>query len=375
MLTDGETMMRETRSPLLGAVLSALLLGACSGGPATPSAPLPPAGTGGGVNGPALPEVHLKVGTIRIIADAGMYIAQERGYFKEQGLEVEFVDFVTAAEAIAPLGAGQLDIAVGAVGARLFNAVGRGIDIKLVADKAATSPDPRNGFSSSLALAIPKEYAENQVITDYRDLRGRTLALPSRGTTSHVLIDRALQKGGLTLADIEIKEMSFPDMNAALVNKGIDVALQIEPLLSMGEAQGVLVRWKRAEEIYPGQQVAAIIYGPRIAAMGQNVGNRFMVAYIKGLRDYNDAFGPKRKDRAAVVSILTQYTNVKDPALYDRMTFDYMNPDGYINAEALAADLDWFVVNGYLREKPDLRTVVDNRFVEYALQQLGRYQP
>ncbi|HZU07893.1 MAG TPA: ABC transporter substrate-binding protein [Chloroflexota bacterium] len=370
-------MVKDMCSPLLWTVLLALLLGACSGGPAAPSTLLPTAGTGGGATGPAtaLPTVHLKVGTIRIIADAGMYIAQERGYFKEQGLEIEFVDFVTAAEAIAPLGAGQLDIAVGAVGAGLFNAVGRGIDIKLVADKAATSPDPHNGFSSSLALAIPKEYAEGQVITDYRDLRGKILALPSRGTTSHVLIDRALQKGGLTLADIEIKEMSFPDMNAALVNKGIDVALQIEPLLSMGEAQGVLVRWKRAEEIYPGQQVAAIIYGPRIAAIGQNVGNRFMVAYIKGLRDYNDAFGPRRKDRAAVVSILTQYTNVKEPALYDRMTFDYMNPDGYINAEALAADLDWFVANGYLRERPDLRMVVDNRYVDYALQQLGRYQP
>ena len=40
------------------------------------------------------------------------------------------------------------------------------------------------------------------------------------------------------------------------------------------------------------------MYGPRVAEIGQNAGNRFMVAYVRGLRDYNDAFGPRRQNRA-----------------------------------------------------------------------------
>jgi len=315
------------------------------------------------------------VATIRITADAGLYIADEKGYFKEQGIDVDWVDFATAAEATAPLGAGQLDIGVGAVGAGLFNAFNRGIDIRLVADKAATSPDPRNGFASSLALAVPREYADSGRLTDYADLRGKTIVIPAKGTASHILVDQALRKGGLTLADAEINELTFPDINPALANKAVDVALQIDPLLTLGEAQGILVPWKRAVDIYPGQQIGAIMYGPRVAEIGQNAGKRFMVAYVKGLRDYNDAFGPRRQNRAEVVAILTKNTNVKDAALYDKVTWDYMNPDGYINAETLARDMDWYVANGYLTDKPDVARLVDNSFADYAVRTLGKYQP
>ncbi len=319
--------------------------------------------------------VKLRVATIRITADAGLYIAEEKGYFKEQGIDVEWVDFATAAEATAPLGAGQLEVGVGAVGAGLFNAFNRGIDVRLVADKAATSPDPRNGFASSLALAIPKEYADSGRFNDYADLRGKTIVIPAKGTASHVLVDQALRKGGLTLADAEINELTFPDVNPALANKAVDVALQIDPLLTLGEAQGILVPWKRAADIYPGQQIGAVMYGPRVAQISQNVGNRFMVAYVKGLRDYNDAFGPRRQGRAEVVAILTKNTNVKDPALYDKVTWDYMNPDGYLNVETLARDMDWYVANGYLPEKPDINRLVDNSFADYAVSVLGNYQP
>jgi NitT/TauT family transport system substrate-binding protein len=379
--------------------LAALLAGAaCAPGAAPPSAPpapaAPPAASappaqsaatapaGAAAAPSAAPAaasapapLRLRVATIRITADAGLYIADEKGYFKEQGIDVDWVDFATAAEATAPLGAGQLDIGVGAVGAGLFNAMARGIDIRLVADKAATSPDPRNGFASSLALAVPREYADSGRFTDYADLRGKTIVIPAKGTASHILIDQALRKGGLTLADAEINELTFPDINPALANKAVDVALQIDPLLTLGEAQGILVPWKRAVDIYPGQQIGAIMYGPRVAEIGQNAGNRFMVAYVKGLRDYNDAFGPRRQNHAEVVAILTKNTNVKDAALYDKVTWDYMNPDGYINAETLARDMDWYVANGYLTERPDVARIVDNSFADYAVRTLGKYQP
>ena len=363
--------------PSIGVFLVVMLLlaGAACAPPPAPSSPPSAATPDTPLASSPPPPVRLRVATLRITADAGMYIAEEKGYFQEQGIQVEWVDFATAAEAIAPLGAGQLDVGVGAVGAGLFNAVNRGIDIRLVADKAATSPDPRNGFASSLALAIPKEYAEAGRLRDYADLHGKTIVIPARGTASHILIDYAVRRGGLTLADVEINELTFPDMNSALANKAVDVALQIDPLLTLGEAQGILIPWKRAVEIYPGQQIGAIMYGPRITQIGQSAGNRFMVAYVRGLRDYNDAFGPKRQNRGEIVSILTKHTNVKDPALYDKVTWDYMNPDGYLNVETLARDLDWYVANGYLTEKPDLNRLVDHSFADYAVRVLGPYQP
>ena len=66
---------------------------------------------------------------------------------------------------------------------------------------------------------------------------------------------------------------------------------------------------------------------------------------------------------------------MKDPAIYDQMGAAYMNPDCSLNAAALACDLDWYVANGYVPQKPDLAQALDNSYCDYAVQQLGRYQP
>lgn len=68
-------------------------------------------------------------------------------------------------------------------------------------------------------------------------------------------------------------------------------------------------------------------------------------------------------------------TNIKDAALLDRMVPQYVNPDGYINAKSIAEDQDYFVAKGQLKEKADLSKVIDNTFVDYAVQKLGKYQP
>jgi NitT/TauT family transport system substrate-binding protein len=109
--------------------------------------------------------------------------------------------------------------------------------------------------------------------------------------------------------------------------------------------------------------------------MGGNAGNRFMVAYVKGLRDYNDAFGPKRKGRDEIIDILVRNTQLKDRALYDQMGLSYLNPDCYLNLDTMAADVDWYFEHGYIAPKPDVAQFVDRSYCDYALQQLGRYQP
>ena len=160
-------------------------------------------------------------------------------------------------------------------------------------------------------------------------------------------------------------------MAAALGNHSIDLASIIEPFVAQGVAKGLMdVRWK-SEDLYPGQQGGMVMFGPNIS---QDIGNRFMVAYVKGLRDYYDAFGQKKKDTARMIDILANNTPVKDKSLYDKMGWDYYNPDGYVNSQAVAYDLDWYASHGYVKEKPDMSKVVDNSYVDYAIKQLGKYQ-
>ena len=114
-----------------------------SGGttPVSASAQVAPAG------GAGQEPVTLKVMTQHVVTDVALYIAQERGYFKEQDLNIQFQDISNGSDAVPFVSTGKLDVAVGSPGAGLFNAMARGINVKLVADKGAVSPDGKNGFT------------------------------------------------------------------------------------------------------------------------------------------------------------------------------------------------------------------------------------
>src|SRR5208282_1999206 len=84
--------------------------------------------------------VKVTVGTTNSNSDAPFFIAEAKGYFRDQGLDVELLPFDSAAKMVAPLGTGQLDVAAGAPSAGLYNAADRGIDVRIVADKGS---DPK----------------------------------------------------------------------------------------------------------------------------------------------------------------------------------------------------------------------------------------
>lgn len=371
----------------LPTLLAAVALTACAA-PAAPPAPaaaptrvsaasVPVAGATAAPTGAAAPpaRVAVKFGTQRLSSDAAIYIAADQGYFADQGLDVELIDINTGQGSIPPLAAGQLDVGVGAVSSGLFNAMARGIDIKLVATKGSVGPDPHGDFLGTQSLLVASDLAASGAIQDFRGLRGRSLALPERGSGLDILLDRGLQPVGLSADDMEIKALSYADMLPALANRAVDTAFNLEPFVAQATGRGFARIWKSAADLYPGQQSGAVVYGPTMLRLGDEAGSRLMVAYTRGLRDYHEAFGARHRDRATVVDILIRNTPVKDPALYEQMHWTYLNPDCYLNQDALAWDLDWYIAHGFVTQRPDLPAVVDNRYCDGALAVLGRYQP
>jgi NitT/TauT family transport system substrate-binding protein len=82
----------------------------------------------------------ITVGATGSTSDAPIYIADQLGYFRGERLDVKVVNFRSAADMVAPLGAGQIEAGAGSASAGLYNAVARGIRIKIVADKASSPP-------------------------------------------------------------------------------------------------------------------------------------------------------------------------------------------------------------------------------------------
>jgi NitT/TauT family transport system substrate-binding protein len=348
-----------------------LLLAACAAGAGGPTTAAPTVATVPSQATQATSLTEIRIGLTGNTADAALFIAQDRGYFKEQGLTLNVTRVQSANDVVAPLGAGQLDVGGGAISAGLFNAMARGVDLKIVADKGQHSGSPVNGFTSAVVLVVPKSDAAN-----YRtlsDLKGKTVALASVGSGNEIMLDRGLETVGLSEKDIFIKTLAFPDMLSALSTHAIDAAVEIEPFVAQGQAKGILVPWLKSEELYAGQEGGVLVFGSNMTKLGHDVGDRFMVGYVRGLRDYYDAFGARHKDTDAIASILAANTDVKDPSLYSQMGFDYIDPNGYVNADPVAYDLDWYANHGLVQQKPDLAQVIDNTYVDDAVRQLGKY--
>ncbi|MDQ6619086.1 MAG: ABC transporter substrate-binding protein [Pseudomonadota bacterium] len=315
----------------------------------------------------------VRIGTTNSSSDAPLFIAAAKGYFKAEGIEVEFTSFDSAAKMIAPLGTGQLEVGAGSPAAGFYNAVARGLDVRMVADKG--SMPARYGY---LPLMVRKDLVDSGKVKSVADLRGMKFALPAQGTTTDSTLNEALKRGGLKWTDVDVVYMGFPQHVIAFQNKAIDAAVTTEPSATRAEQLGAAVRYLPGDTIYPNQQVAVILYGGKFIKDQPEIGRKFMKAYIRGVRDYNDALkdgklaAPSSPD---IINILTQYTNIKDAKIYGAITPNGCNPDGQLNEESLKKDLQFFKDRGLIEGTVNVEQVIDHSFVAAALKELGPYRP
>ena len=381
--------MQIARRPIRGRwvlplVLALAGLAGCTPAPSAPAAatpgaarttsPSPPAlgGPGGAPAAATAPPApaDVRVGVMFSASDAGVFLALERGYFHEQALQVELENFTSAAQMLGPLGAGQIDAGGTAVTPGYLNAVARGVRVRIVADKGSTPP----GWGYQ-GLLIRRALWDSGTVRGPAALRGRKVALPSLGSSAEVGIDRALRQGGIQARDADLTQLPFGDMPAAFASGVLDAAIAIEPFLTRIEADGSAIIWQREDEYYPNHQIGVLYYSDPFATQRTEVARRFMVAYLKGVRDYNDGF--RKGDaarRAEAVAALIKHTSVKDPALYDRMAMSGLNPDGEVNVDSLREDYEYWLANGYQEERVTIDDLVDHSFARYAVQQLGPYR-
>jgi NitT/TauT family transport system substrate-binding protein len=373
--------------PLVLLAASVLALGACqAGAPAAaeptasssaaasaPPAAAPSAPTAGptGVSvAPLAPPAHVRWGGQGVLTDSAAFVAEDRGYFQEEGLDFEYVNFSNASEVVPAAANNQLEGAAVAPNLATLNALGRGAGLKLVADRGVFRP----GYGW-VARVVRPDLVEIGRYRGPADLRGLNVAVtPPVGATSNAIaVDRMMEQAGLGPDDVTFTPLGFPDMTPALANRSIDAAFHSEPLMALAIRQGIAVKVLGSDEIYPDQQLGAVAYGEEFVRSQPEAARRFVVAYLRGVRDFVDAFG-KNRGRDAVVASLIKHTSVKDPTTYDLMVPTGFNPDGYLNVDSMNADQEWFIREGKLAQRLDLAQFVDHQYVDYAIGRLGRYQ-
>lgn len=304
------------------------------------------------------------------LADAPVIVAQERGYFRAVNINLEKVVFASAAQTIVPLAAKQIDVVGGATSAGLYSAVERGVLIKAVADRSHTS----DGIPY-ITMFVRKDLVDSGRFKSLKDLKGMKFAIVAKGITVHALLDAGLQSAGLKFGDVDIVYMNYTNQVLAFKNRALEASLMGEPHATDLVSSGYGVRFMNTNDFFPNYVVTVFHYGETMLRDKPDVGKRFMIALMRGARDYNDALDDKgllSKGNDDIVAAFER--EFKMPAAMIRTVYSHsVDPNGSINMKSLAADWDFMtrekLISGNI--KPD--ALVDPSFARHAVEALGPY--
>jgi len=306
----------------------------------------------------------IRVVHVPVLIFAPLYVAIERGYFRQEGLDVELIGTPGGASSFVVLASGRAEVVVGGLGAALFNAAARGLDFKVVGPVHMEKPPV-----STPLVAGKKAYDSGQV-RSVRDLKGKRVAVNVLGSATEFWLNAALLKGGLTMDDVQVVAVNFPDVPAALENGAIAAGLLGEPLATLAEDRGQIVRL--SDDFVNGVQVTALYYSGAFIRSHPKEAVGFMTAWLRASRDLY-AGGYKRDDVAAIVE---KYTGVP-AAIVKRAAPPFHEPNGKMNFNDFKRLQEFFKKRGSLTyEKPlEPGQYIDGSFVREALKKLGPFAP
>jgi NitT/TauT family transport system substrate-binding protein len=297
----------------------------------------------------------VKLGDLSAISNAAIYIAVEKGFFKEQGVNVEISNFASAAKMVPALVAGELEVSVGSASAGLFNAVAQQAPFRIVADKGQA----REGYGFSL-LAVRKDLLDSGQVKTFRDLKGKKIAILAKGNIQHYLVGKMAEEVGLTINDVELSFLTAPNQVTAFETKAIDAAYAVEPWVARFTERGVAVQFRTPDQVkgLGPVQVGVIIYSGKFINERRPVAQRWMNAYLKAA----ELFHTKGTKDPEIATILEKYTKVPAKVIQAAIP-PYQDPNGKVLRENLADQAQWFASNG-MQQKVSIENALDLSFLK-----------
>lgn len=336
------------------------------GAPASPASPVAtsPASPSAAVQ-PSVATAKVRVAVQGRPDQAALELAYRRGYFEQAGIQVEEVQIDSGSQMVPQLATNNLQVGNGSPSASLFNAFNRGVNIRLVADYAHTG-GPEDTSSSFL---IRKELYDAGV-RSMVGLKGKRIGMPGVGSSADMTLAAALEKDGLSANDVTTVQLGTgPEIVAAMTNKSVDAGIVTEPLVTDAIAKGIASILYTSGALRPGTYLSVLQYSPQFAQDQPAVATKFMVAYLRGVRDYYDAFHLK-KDRQAAIDVLAKYLSLKDPKVWETAGPLYIDLNGRLDAQQLQSQADFFAkqLQGPV---PRVSQFIDPQFAEAAVRSLG----
>jgi len=299
--------------------------------------------------------VDLKVAILPFLSYGPLFIAADEGFFAEERLAVEFVKMNRSAQAVPLLIEGQLDVLTGTLTPALLNAIARGARIRLVADKGYLDP----AGCDYNALVARRALVEAGELKAPAALRGRRIVMEPNEFRGY-FVETLLRPSGLTLGDVRVVDIPDAAMMDAFEQGSVDAAATAEPWITRLLQTGKVVVWKPAQQVLPGFQIGAILYGPNLLDDNNEAGRRFMRAYLKAVRRYKLGKTDRNQE------ILARHTGLDRAVLRDAC-WPSFRANGRIDIESVRGYQAWALSRGLLERRLTEEQFWEPRFVEDAL--------
>jgi NitT/TauT family transport system substrate-binding protein len=303
--------------------------------------------------------ITLKVIDSPYIMHGPFFIAQEEGFFAEQGLRIEPIRMRGFSDIVSALINKQMDVSGATVTIADLNGIARGARIKFVADKSYIDPS-RCAFRAFMVRRVLVERGE---MKDLAQLKDRRIAAFRDGGSGYFL-EMLLSKAGLTMDDVETVQVPNEVLLDAMEKGTVDAAVVMEPMLTRLVQAGHAVVWGPGWDVKAGFQSSAISFGPTLLDENPDAGRRFMIAYLKAVRQFNQGKTERNLD------IMVKYMKY-DRELLKQMCWPPFRDDGKINIQSVLDYQDWAVKKGMLDRSLRVDEFWDPSFVEHANQALS----
>jgi NitT/TauT family transport system substrate-binding protein len=303
-----------------------------------------------------------KVGVLRLSSSAPVFIAQDKGYFRDAGLDIELKFFDAAQPIAVATTSGDLDFGVTAFTAGLYNLAGKGT-LKVIGGMSREKP----GYPLIGYFASNNAYAAG--LKTPKDLAGKRIAMTQVGSSFHYSLGLLADKYGFKLSDVKIVPLqSLSNAAAALKGETVDAALlpisTARKLMDDGGAK--FLGWVGDETPW---QLGAVFASPKTLANKALV-TKFLTVLERADREYHDVILASVRDGNAVINektkplleIIAKYTNLPVEQVVGNCA--YIDPDGKLDVGNVDNQIKWLQEQGFVDKGFGVDAIIDKEFVK-----------